>query len=183
MSDPHIRHDGSDRDDMFICLICRTGSMHRNQLQSHLDGFSHRQSLRDECLKDRAKRVDGALIMYQIESLGLPLKWTRHIKAELCNYIFDSGLDVSRVIDGSIPSSLQRLMKKYKKLEETSLLELASWKASCLWFDGSLNFHTMQDILDQWAMDENFDPVAYKAERRFTRDVSVIVRGVMAYLE
>ena len=81
--------------------------MHRNQLQSHLDGFSHRQSLRHECLKDRAKRVDGALIMYQIESLGLPLKWTRHIKAELCNYIFDSGLEVSRVIDGSIPSSLQ----------------------------------------------------------------------------
>lgn len=105
MSDPHIRHDGSDRYDMLICLICRTGSMHRNQLQSHLDGFSHRQSLRDECLKDRAKRVDGALIMYQIESLGLPLKWTRHIKAELCNYIFDSGLEVSRVIDGSIPSS------------------------------------------------------------------------------
>lgn len=54
-------------------------------------------------------------------------------------------------------------MKKYEKLEETSLLELAAWKASCLWFDGSLNFHTMQDILDQWAMDDNFDPVAYKA--------------------
>ena len=76
---------------------------------------------------------------------------------ELCDAIFDSG-NLS-----SIPSSIQQLMKKYEKLEETSLLELAAWKASCLWFDGSLNFHTMQDILDQWAMDDNFDPVAYKA--------------------
>ena len=57
------------------------------------------------------------------------------------------------------------------------------WKASCSWFDGSQNFHTMQDILDQWTMDSRFDPTAYKAERRFTGNVAVIMRGVLGYLE
>ena len=120
-------------------------------------------------------KFDGDF-MRQIKGLGLP-RWRLHLKEELCDAMFVPGN-----LSGSVPSSIKGLMKKYKKLEETSLLELAAWKASCLWFDGSLNFHTMQDILDQWAMDDNFDPVAYKAERRFTSNVSVIVRGVMAIL-
>lgn len=74
-------------------------------------------------------------------------------------------------------------LEKYCKLEKISLLELAVWRASCLWFDGSRSFDTMQDILDQWAMDESFDPVAYKAERRFTSSVAVIMRGVLQYLD
>eukprot|EP00579_Thalassiosira_antarctica_P022045 CAMPEP_0201986592 /NCGR_PEP_ID=MMETSP0904-20121228/91241_1 /ASSEMBLY_ACC=CAM_ASM_000553 /TAXON_ID=420261 /ORGANISM="Thalassiosira antarctica, Strain CCMP982" /LENGTH=59 /DNA_ID=CAMNT_0048540639 /DNA_START=274 /DNA_END=453 /DNA_ORIENTATION=- len=40
----------------------------------------------------------------------------------------------------------------------------------------------MQDILDRWAMDEIFDPVAYKAERRFTGSVAVIMEGVIKFL-
>ena len=45
-----------------------------------------------------------------------------------------------------------------------------------------MNFYTMQDILDQWAMDESFDLVAYKAERRFTGSVAVIMKGVIPFL-
>ena len=46
-----------------------------------------------------------------------------------------------------------------------------------------MSFHTMQGILDRWAIDESFDPVAYKAERRFTGSVAVITKGVIKFLE
>ena len=85
--------------------------------------------------------------------------------SELCDYLLQNETD-------TIPDSIEELLKKYNKLERISLLELAVWKASCLWFDGSdMNFHSMQDILDQWAMDETFDPARYKANRRFTSNV------------
>ena len=183
MSDPYLRLDDSGRGDMFKCVICNTGSMHYNCLQSHLNGWYHTRALRDECFKNRSAAVDGSCIKDQIARLGLA-QWRQHAKAELFDYIFSPGNQVCRVVDGGgVPSSITRLVKKYMNLEKTSLLELAVWKASCLSFDDSLSFHTMQDILDQWAMDANFDPVAYKAERRFTGNIAVIVRGVMEYID
>lgn len=50
---------------------------------------------------------------------------------------------------------------------DLSLFELAVCKRSYFWFDGSLNFHTMQEVVDLWAMDESSDPVTYKTECRF----------------
>ena len=100
------------------------------------------------------------------------------MKAELYDYIF-----TTQQVVGELPSLIKQQLEKYTKLEKTSLLELAVWKASCLWFDGSMDFHTMQDILDQWAMDEIFDPAAYKVERRFTASVAVIMKGVIKFLE
>ena len=49
-----MRHDGSDRDDMYICVICPTGSMHKKTIQSHLDRGKHH-----ERLKEIASKVDG----------------------------------------------------------------------------------------------------------------------------
>ena len=40
----------------------------------------------------------------------------------------------------------------------------------------------MQEILDQWTIDETFDPVAYKAERRYDGNVVVIMKLVIEYL-
>ena len=82
-----------------------------------------------------------------------------------------------------VPPSVDKLLETYTKYERTSLLELAVWKASCLWLDGSQNFHTMQDIVDQWTMNSRFDPTAYKEERRYTGNDSVIMLGVLSYLE
>lgn len=79
-------------------------------------------------------------------------------------------------------SSIEKQLHRYLLLEKTSLLEQAVWRASCLWFDGSGSFNTMQDIIDQWAMDGSFDPTAYKNERRFTSSVAVIMRGVIQFL-
>ena len=91
-------------------------------------------------------------------------------------------LPLGMIQSTGVPASITQQLDKYTKMEKTSLLELAVWRASCLWFDGSRNFDTMQDILDTWAMDESFDPTAYKNERRFTSNVAVIVQGVIQYL-
>ena len=193
MSDrQYLRHDGSGRNDMFICMICRTGSMHNKTLQGHFNGHGHRVAVRQECLKTRADEIDCPLplrysspsgdvitniVQRRIDSLGLP-RWRRDIKVDLFDYVFASGNHTA-----GVPASITQQLDKYTKMEKTSLLELAVWRASCLWFDGSRNFDTMQDILDTWAMDESFDPTAYKNERRFTSNVAVIVRGVIQYLE
>lgn len=175
MSDPYLRHDGSNRDDMFICVLCSTGSMHRKNIRGHLDGWWHRLKLQHEGLKERALKVDS--LSNQIERLG-HIRWKEHIKAALYDYVFNTDQDVH-----DIPSSIKQQLEKYTKAEKTSLLELAVWKASCLWFDGSGSFNAMQDILDQWAMDDRFDPVAYKTARRFTGSVAVIMRCVIPFLD
>ena len=180
--DKHLRLylDGSGRDDMYICVACDTGSMHKNTVQGHLNGLSHRTILKRERLIDRVSILgmgfDAFKIMREIEYLGL-LHWRQDIKAQLFDYIITDNHAGAGVL-----LSIEKKLQRYTKLEETSLLELAVWKASCLWFDGSRSFSTMQEILDQWAMDESFDAVAYKAERRFTGNIAVIMRGVLEYL-
>ena len=76
----------------------------------------------------------------------------------------------------------KELLKKNKRMERISLLELAVWKASCLDFDGTRKFHTMQDTVDCWAMDETFDPFEYKRLHQFASEVAVIVHGVCLIL-
>ena len=117
--------------------------------------------MRQECLKKRADEIDCPppyrysyssggiitnIIQRRIDSLGLP-RWRRDIKVDLFDYVFASGNDTT-----GVPASITQQLDKYTKMEKTSLLELAVWRASCLWFDGTRNFDTMQDILDtgQW---------------------------------
>ena len=161
MSDPILRHDGSGCYDMYICVVCNTGNMHKHTIRSHLNGHGHKSNF---------------LLKSEIESLGL-LRWRQHMKAELYDHFFTTQQVVG------IPTSIRQQLEKYTMLEKISLLELAVWKASCLWFDGSMSVHTMQDILDQWAIYESFDPAAYKHERRFTGSVAIIMRGVIKFLE
>ena len=189
MSDQYLQKEPSTRHGMFVCVLCNTGNMNRKNANSHLRGLTHRLAVNREQfnarLKQRAvhanKKMDCPLfgcIRPKMDTLGLP-RWRHHIKAELCDYILiDNRGDVD-----DVPPSIERLLQRYTKYEKTSLLELAVWKASCLWFDESQTFPTMQDISDQWAMDENFDPNAYKKKRRFAGNVAVIMRGVVEYLE
>ena len=188
MSDEYITRDPSRPYGMFRCVLCRTGCMNRKNANKHVRGHGHRNASQkrefSERLNKRALNANETLtslsrrqVKPKLEWLGLP-RWRYHIKAELCDYIL-----TDKWTDNGVPPSVDKLLETYTKYERTSLLELAVWKASCLWFDGSQNFHTMQDILDQWTMDSRFDPTAYKAERRFTGNVAVIMRGVLDYLE
>jgi len=171
--------DESGRKDMFVCVLCNTGSMQRKNAEMHLNGSRHSQALESERFKERlGDRALTTMNMWdvksQVRNLGLP-SWRHHIKAKLYEYIFAEDMQPL--------NSIHELLRKYTKLEKTSLLELAVWKARCLWLDGSQSFNTMQDILDQWTIDENFDPAAFKAERRYASNVAVIMRGVVQFLE
>eukprot|EP00581_Thalassiosira_minuscula_P039307 CAMPEP_0184470562 /NCGR_PEP_ID=MMETSP0740-20130409/93444_1 /TAXON_ID=385413 /ORGANISM="Thalassiosira miniscula, Strain CCMP1093" /LENGTH=132 /DNA_ID=CAMNT_0026846765 /DNA_START=18 /DNA_END=416 /DNA_ORIENTATION=- len=119
-------------------------------------------------------------IKSEINQLGLK-RWRSHIKELIFDHFF--AMDTTSTYIHLIPTFIDSQLKRYTKLEKISLLELAVWKASCLWFDGSMNFDIMQDILDQWAVNECFDPVSYKAERRVAGGLAVIMRGVIQYID
>ena len=67
-------------------------------------------------------------------------------------------------------------------METASLMELVAWKVNCLVLDDSGHFDSMQEIVDQWALDDSFDPVEYKRQRRLPGNVGVILVGVTAFL-
>lgn len=149
--------------------------MHRRTaVDSHLSGYGHKQNVLNEGRKQRMEMMslNYFLLFYRIERLGL-LSWKWHIKGMIFDHIYHKNFDAS---------DIERQLEQYEQMERTSLLELAVWGASCLHFDGSRNFHTMQDILDQWALDEHFDPAAYKSDRRFTSSVAVVMRNVTEFL-
>ena len=161
----------------FICVQCNTGKMNQNGTEKHVNGQKHQKKLRYERWKNRVSHVTGRQDQVtKTDRLGL-VRWRQHMKELLFDYIF-----TTHAYACADASPIQRQLMKYTMLEKTSLLELAVWKASCLWFDSSTSFHTMQGILDQCAMEESFDPVAYKAERRFTVSIAIIMRGVIMFL-
>jgi hypothetical protein len=110
-----------------------------------------------------------------MKQLGL-LRWRMHIKELLYDYAtdFENCEDIDTICCE---------LKKYEKMERLSLLELAVWKTSCLSFDGSKDFRSMQDILDLWTLDETFDPVEYKRQCRYSGKLAVILRGVMTFID
>jgi len=98
--------------------------------------------------------------------------WKARVNTLLGNYIMAE----------SSYAEVENQINKFLQLERTSLLELAVWRASCLDFDGSGPFNTMQDIDDKSVAGEGHEPAAYKSERRFSGSVAVIMQGVLQFL-
>lgn len=169
--DPCLRSDGLRG--TYFCILCNAGGIRasRGAVRSHLAGREHRRGLREE----RARVGD------EIRQLGL-VKWRLHVKEMWFAHpsFFDSVREGGG--GGGVPYSIKRTLRMYTNIERTSLLELAVWKASCLWFDGSGRFETMQDIIEWQTVYKAFDPVSYKNDRRFTSSVAVIMRLVLEFL-
>jgi ankyrin repeat protein len=73
-------------------------------------------------------------------------------------------------------------VSKYEEIGPSiSLLALAIWRTSCLHW-GDKSFQSMQEMEDLWAMDDAFDPVEYKRERRIKSGADVIIGGVLPFL-
>lgn len=159
----------------FRCTLCVTGYMFKKSMKAHVRGSNHLAKLSKARMKEElvTRRKCAALYAMKADLLPHP-RWRAHIKAKLFDYMCGNITDLAAMM------TLE--FKKFNKMEKSSLLELAVWKASCLHFDGSLNFHTMQDILDQWALDQTFNPATYKAERRYTSNVAVIMQSVVSFL-
>jgi hypothetical protein len=154
----------------FICTLCNTGCMSSAEVvRSHLGGTRHNNNIRRMATMTRVEFAQKYDLF--IDGIVHP-QWRNQMKSDLYDYILSKK-----------PENISNQLKKYQKLERVTLLELAVWKANCLYLDGSGNFQTMQDIIDQWTMDETFDPATYKAERRFTATFAVIIRSVVQFLD
>ena len=174
------RHD----DGTFRCLLCDTGRMNINNARGHINGGNHRWRKKETVQKEFVFiRVNvQRLLRPHIAMLDLAI-WRMHVKAEILDSIdAQDSIQVSSAPSERIWMNALNLLAKYEKIERISLLELAVWRASCLSFDGCMDFDTMQDILDRWAMDEDFDPVEYKKQRRYSSQVAVVIREVLPFL-
>ena len=74
---------------------------------------------------------------------------------------------------------IERTLLKYEQMERLSLLELAVWKCT---IQNDPFFSTLQEIRDQWALNEKFDPAAYANERRVTSGITEIIQNVLPFL-
>ena len=166
MRDPH---SGLQQlaDGIFVCAPCQTGLMDVHNLSTHLRGSRHKgRHEKDMFLKDLSNQLLSSSFVHK--------PWKSRVNALL-----------GKCIMNDHKSSYVRAENKINKLlqlERTSLLELAVWRASCLDFDGSGPFETMQDIHDNWIGGKGHEPAAYKSERRFSGSVAVIMQGVLQFL-
>lgn len=143
-------------------------------IETHLAGRNHIANCKAVKMGQRAS--DTKNFNWRIESLGSPL-WRDKVQAELFRYIH-SGASFT-----AAQEELKRVTKtlcKFEKMERLSLLELAVWKTS---LQNDPFFESMDDLDAYWALDRDFDPVAYKNERRVTSGIAVIIQGVLPFLE
>ncbi|CAJ1954607.1 unnamed protein product [Cylindrotheca closterium] len=125
-------------------------------------------------------------VRFRISSLGLA-RWRHHVQELLLQHIltqwdWETGTRPCDTQICAIPKSILNQLERYERMETESLMELVAWKVNCLILDGSGHFDSMQEIVDQWALDDDFDPVEYKRQRRLPSNVGVILTSVSAFL-
>ena len=139
---------------MVVCRLCSAGPMTLYICRnSHFHGWFHKYM---SSLRLRAA------------SLGLP-KWRWHVDSLLLEH------SLTRIDKFGI----ERTLLKYEQMERLSLLELAVWKCT---IQNDPFFSTLQEIRDQWALNEKFDPAAYANERRVTSGITEIIQNVLPFL-
>jgi len=161
------------------CLLCGTGEMHGKALRhlasrKHAANFSTLKTLQQEkwladAFSERSTFVNE--LEQRVASLGLP-RWRWELQARLFKYI-RTGSDQTK-------AWIHETLEKYEKMERLSLLELAVWKASLV---NDPFFETLDDLDAYWTLDRNFDPVAYKNNRRVTSGITAIIQGVLSFLD
>ena len=151
------------------CTLCSTGDMHKNCALSHFRSWGHRYAVEKEEQETRlhsSMLPTGARIAI---CLGSEV-WKRNIKALIYDFVY-----------ANIGSAehIKRQYELYCRMEKTSLLELALWKASIC---DDVHFETLQDVYDYSALEENFEPVDFVRQKRITSGVEVIIPRVMEFL-
>lgn len=119
-----------DRGDGFvICLLCGTGAMHKSVCGKHFSGSNHLHNYNNAqertAIAARLKQIRSEQIV--IESLGLKA-WRDDAKARMLDTLtsFDSD-------NAALNFYHERMhIKKYLRMEKSSLLELALWKAKII---------------------------------------------------
>ena len=148
---PYVKDCGGG---FVVCLLCGTGAMHKSVCGKHFSGSNHLRKYNGVqeriAIAARLKQIRSEQIV--IESLGLKA-WRDDAKARMLDTLtsFDS--------DNAALKFYQERMqiKKYLRMEKSSLLELALWKAKIIdW----LSFPDVKSAREQLRLDsakEYFD--------------------------
>uniref|UniRef100_A0A7S1ZBV1 Uncharacterized protein n=1 Tax=Trieres chinensis TaxID=1514140 RepID=A0A7S1ZBV1_TRICV len=159
-----------------LCTLCGTGEMpDEKTLSSHLNGERHNHSLRLHWGK-RAPQV--SMMEKDISQLGLP-RWQWHVRSLLHEYVMALGSTIHTQACHKLYMQACRQLQKYTKMEKTSLLELAIWKASIC---NGLIFSTMAEFRECKVLEEGFGEDAYMADCRIGCGGEVIIERVLAFL-
>ena len=151
------------------CTLCSTVDMHRNNALSHFRSGGHTYAVVKE---EQETRLHSSMLPTGARidiCLGSEV-WKRNIKALIYDFVYAN--------IGS-EEHIERHYKLYCRMEKSSLLELALWKASICDY---VHFETLQDVYDYSALEEDFDPVDFVRQKRITSGVEVIIPRVVEFL-
>ena len=161
------------------------GERHKSEYRK-LESAAEQHKVRMACLERRislfmAKELRYNQMMVSVRQLPV-LKWRDDVEVLLIGYKSNNNI-LSGISDDYLYKQAQNALQRYQKMETLSLLELALWKVQCLSQDNA-KFRTMQEIDDYWAVDESFDPVAYRRDIRMSSSsgIAVIVPLVSKFL-
>ena len=190
----YVEHDD---DGSLRCLLCRTGWMFRKP-GKHFHGSTHRKKYyavkraEEEAQAAEATRTRNAGCLSTVEwfqsyvgrvaSLGLP-QWQHHVQSQLFRSFFPSASNGSTICANGMTEeqkhSTLELILKYERMEVTSLLELALWKASIVSSGLFLSVHEMKEYP---ILDREFDAREYAARKREACGSAGVIPLVMTFL-
>ena len=153
------------------CKLCGTGGMYKSSRMSHFLGSGHAMMYNDiQKLELKLNRLDKVLQSEaRVRKLG-SIHWQRHVKSLMFEY----------TSQGVVPiGEWSQFLTKYERMERTSLLELAIWKARIC--DG-LFFQSLEQVHEYKLLDSSFDEVAYRKNLRFLSGAEVIIPLVVEFL-
>ena len=130
--------------------------------------------------------------------LGLP-KWRLEMKSQMMNFFYymnDINLDdihADLITEGMnlltgtrselyavIKKNVENIFKKYQKLEITSLLELALWKANIV---DNIFFSSMAEMREYSILEPTFHVDEHVKEKKITCGSSVVIPLVCSFLQ
>ena len=173
----HIERHGRYR---LRCTLCNTGFMHRNGAGSHFESYFHRILAQKEAEAERLRILKAARIQ-RLHSIMLPSwadieiylgsdAWKRNMKVLMYDFI---------TANLGSEAQIKSQYEVYCRMETTSLLELAVWKASICDY---VHFESFQEVYDYSALEEGFDSLEFVKQNRITSGAAVIIPRVMEFL-
>jgi len=174
----YVEKEGS----YYRCLLCGTGSMHKRTagVRGHFTGSLHAANYQAVKRLEEQEETDRQDLLRLNNAKRIKLDvvgglchepWRVEMKSLLLDHLTAPAPIAAIVVDTAL--------KRYQKMEQLSLLELALWKAKIC--DG-LTFSTMQEMREYQVLDEDFDPKTFAQEMRHTSGCQVVVPLVSAFL-
>lgn len=158
----------------YTCLLCNAGPMHKNNTHRHFNSCGHAWN------KKRSRilvKCETAIDLVRI-SVSLPTHSTWRLEAKALLYDYMMTVDYQEDIVTSY-GEVEKALKKFHRMENLSLLELALWKARIC--DG-VTFQSMQEMREYTVLEPEFDVQQYARDMRMSCGSEAVIPLVLSYL-